>query len=413
MNRLSQNTLILLINNIITAVLSFGLTVIITRGLGDAGFGRYAAVMAWILPFTMIADGGLNTLLTRDVAQQPTHAHAMLRNLFPLRLAISSVILVSIWFAAPFLSNDRLVVLAIQVGIWLAIIDAFFGSYTAIFRAWEIMWPILLLNSLFFSLQIIGAILIFQYDATVVDLVTIIVVADAIQLTLTWLLWRFRLRYHVTPAESVSINWLAAARRSYPFAIAGLLAMLNMRAMILILDQSLSAEDVGYYALAFRLLEATRLLPNAIFVALFPRLSALSDDPKQFKMLVWRALLLLSAYAILAGISVIILAPLIIPAVFGLTFQPTVAVLSVLIWVLLPANGRALFTLQLYAYGQQQFVNVILIIGLILQIVVGYSLVQWYGLLGAPIAVIIGELVLMIGLGWRVRRITSAPNRMI
>ncbi len=407
MKRLSYNTLILLANNLMTAILSLALTVIITRGLGDADFGRYAAVMAWVLPFTVLADGGLNTLLTRDVAQQPASAHTALRQLLPLRLVISAIIVGLVWIFAPFLSDEHVVMVAIRIGIGLAVIDAFFGSYTAIFRAWEVVWPILVLNSVFFGLQIVGVIWVLAQKGDVVALVSMIVLADAIQLGLTWFLWRWRLRHLHPSTTSTPIFWPIALRQAYPFAIAGLLAMLNMRVMILLLDRTVSAEQVGWYAVAFRLLEAARLAPNAFFVALFPRLAALATQPKAFRQIARRALLLLIGYSFVAGLATVVLSATIIPRVFGLDFQPTVGVLNVLIWVLLPSNGRALLTLQLYAYGRQQLVNGILLVGLLFQIGVGYGLVQRYGLYGAPLAVIIGEAFLMLCLGWALRRIMA------
>ncbi|PJF39835.1 MAG: hypothetical protein CUN55_13500 [Phototrophicales bacterium] len=413
MKRLSYNTFILLANNILSATLAFALTVIISRGLGDASFGRYATIMAWILPFTMLADGGLNTLITRNVAQTPDSAAYLLHMLLPIRLFISLTIVAVTWIVAPLLSDDTLIVSGVRIGIWLAVIDAFFGSYTAIFRAWEIVWPILLLNTLFFSLQIISAFWVIYSNADVVTLVYFIVLADFIQLFLTWLLWRLKMRYiYPSSTQATQQVWHILLRQAYPFAIAGLLAMLNMRVMIFLLEHQLPAEVIGWYAVAFRLVEAARLAPNAFFVALFPRLSALIKYPASFRHVTYRAIFFISSYSILVGIITSVTSGWVIPFVFGLEFQPSVRVLNMLIWVLLPSNGRALLTLQLYAYNRQQWVNAILLMGLLVQLIVGYSLVQWYGLYGAPIAVIISEIVLVLCLGWALQHTAAQYQNM-
>ncbi|MBC8172002.1 MAG: oligosaccharide flippase family protein, partial [Anaerolineae bacterium] len=69
MSRLASNTLTLLTGNAGSAMLSLLLSVLIGRALGKDGLGVYAAALAWVYPVALLADAGLSTLITRDLAQ--------------------------------------------------------------------------------------------------------------------------------------------------------------------------------------------------------------------------------------------------------------------------------------------------------------------------------------------------------
>jgi O-antigen/teichoic acid export membrane protein len=67
-NRLRQNTVVLAISNIGTALLSFVLAALIARALGEQGLGAYAVALAWVLPLALLAEFGIGTYLTREMA---------------------------------------------------------------------------------------------------------------------------------------------------------------------------------------------------------------------------------------------------------------------------------------------------------------------------------------------------------
>lgn len=393
MRRLSLNTLILLMNNVGTAVLAFILTVIVTRGLGDVTLGRYAATMAWVYPLTVWVDLGVNTLITREVAQNHPAALHYLHISHPIRLVLGSATIIIIWIVAPVLSDDFYVVTALRIGISLALIDTLFGSYTAVFRAWEVMWPILVLNIGLFVAQIVGALLVVFLDGDVRHLLLAVVLADALQLMATWGMWRY-LRRHIAPVPT-SITVRQVIRLAWPFALGGVLAVLQMRVIVLLIDWFLDAEQVGWYAAAGRLVEAARMAPNALFVALFPRLSALVSHPHELRQVFRRAGWIIVAYGIMVGMLAILGAETIVPLIFGDEFTDAGPILVLLSWSLVPGLLRALFTLRLYAQQREKIVYVLIGMALAVQIGTGMILIPAYALFGAAWTVIVGETILM------------------
>jgi O-antigen/teichoic acid export membrane protein len=397
MRRLSNNTLILLANNLFTAGLAFILNIIIARGMGDAALGRYTAVMTWILPLTLFVEFGVATLITRDVAQNYGLARPYLQRTYLFRWGLGLAVVVMVWLLAPLLSNDERIVMGLRVGVWLVLIDALFASYTGVFRAWEIMWPILGLNVGLLTLQVGGALWVIWQQASIVMLFGVIVLADGVQLIATWLVWRWLARRKTAAPLTISTRQLV--KGAFPFMVAGVLAILQARVMILVLEQSRGPSEVGQFAVAMRFIEAGRLVPNALFVALLPNLAALVTVPAQFRRTFQRAGGLVALYSIVFGLLALLLARPLIQLVFGDGFGEGAAVFTLLAWLLLPSVLRMLFTLWHYAYHREGFVNVGLLMALILQVVLGVILIEQWGIYGAAWGMIGAEVFLALLLG--------------
>src|SRR5258707_2142 len=111
MRRFSTNTLILLANNMGSAALAFVISVIIGRSLGAQGLGQYRFIMAWIAPLGTVADFGLASLLTRDVAQNPDSALPLLRTAPRALLIIAGLLLVAAWLIIPQQGQRRIGIL--------------------------------------------------------------------------------------------------------------------------------------------------------------------------------------------------------------------------------------------------------------------------------------------------------------
>lgn len=391
-SRFSQNTLILLANNGATAFLAFGLTIIIARGLGSRALGQYVAVMAWVLPLSLLGEFGIGTLITRNVAQNRDAAAAYLKNTHPLRWIIGGGIVLLVWIFAPLLSDDAQIIDGLRVGVLLVVIDALFASYTAVFRAWELMWPILILNTMYLALQVIGAGIVVAINGSVVDLIVVIVLADIIQLVATWGIWK-KIN-HPLPSEKngdLSVKFL---QQAWPFMVAGVLATLQLRLVFLILQANISSEAVGWYAAANRVVEAARMLPNAAFGALFPMLAGLTHDPLRMKYIFRQAALLLSLYGVIVGLIALLGAKPFVRLVFGPDFEKAGMALIILAWGILPGGLRGLATLRLYAIGHEGIANWLTAGVVIAQLGFGLILIGKHGITGAAWTIVLAEILL-------------------
>lgn len=393
--KLSRNTLIVLVSNVGSAGLSFLLSVLIARALGDDGFGAYATVLAWVFPLAMLVEYGLGTLTTRDVARDTTQGGDYLLLLTAARLVFGSVGMLLVIVAAPLLSDDPVVVLGVRLSAPMVMILPFFSALTAIFRAHNVMYPLPWLNIGMLLAQVMLTALVFALGGGVIAALIVNVLTSAGQLVAAWLVyrWRFFTPATLTGWGAIWGRTVALLRLATPFAFAGFFAVLQPRISVILLENLTDAATVGGFAAANRFIEAGRLIPNALFAALLPALSTLAHDSSLLTRTFRRVSAGLLAFGLLSAVIGSVLAAPIITLTYGAAFSAAVPLLQVLLWSLafnLLRGGR---TLYWYALGREGFVNRVNGVILVLQIALSLWLIPQYGALGVASALVIVEAV--------------------
>lgn len=110
----------------------------------------------------------------------------------------------------------------------------------------------------------------------------------------------------------------ANLRFGAPVAGSNLLARLIFDVDYLIIGLLLGAQALGYYTLAFRLPEA--LILNVFFVlstVLFPLYTQVSGDPARLRDGYLKSVQIQSLYGLTAGVGLAVLAPVLVPLLFG------------------------------------------------------------------------------------------------
>lgn len=385
--RLSQNTLALLLSNGGSAVLSFMLSVMIGRVLGQDGLGIYATVLAWIFPLSLITEFGLGTLITRDIALKPEDSHAYLRASILARLVIGGVITLIIYSTAPLISQDIHIVRGLQIASPLIIILPFYSSFTAIFRAKQIMQPITWLNLGMLISQVSLTGLAFWYGEDIESVLIINTLTSFVQLFAAWLVYR---RWFYEPSQQIiPLQTLLVA--ATPFAIAAVLAAIQSRIAIILLEQFTSTSDVGLYTAAARFIEAGRMLPHAFFDALFPVLASLAAIPHELKRMFQRVLVGLTTFGIAFAVVISWISLPLLTLTYGQDFISARSMLIILAWSLLPMLLKGGRTLYWYAVGETMYVNLVTVGVIIIQVIAAIWLIPSYGAMGAAWVMVIAE----------------------
>ncbi len=361
--RLSQNTLILLISNIGSAGLSFLLAILIGRFYGEAGLGSYASVLAWIFPLSFVVEFGFGTLITRDVAQHPELASDYLRLTWQFRICVGAIMIVLLCAASTFLSDTPD---GIIISSPLVIILPAYSAYTAIFRAHQRMQPIALLN--------VGM-LIAQ--------VTLLGIAISYNIAMTWLFvintgtslgqlliarWIYRNYFYEKAKIESTLQLSDLIRLSRPFAIAGIISALQARFSILWLESVSTTIIVGLFVASLRFIDGAKMIPNALFGAVYPALSSLSDNRHALNRLFIRILLGLGLYGIVIVGFLWLFGDDVLVITFGQDFIEGNTALFVMGLMLVPFLIRSGWSLYWYALGREKAVNCILLVNLIVLI---------------------------------------------
>jgi lipopolysaccharide exporter len=147
--------------------------------------------------------------------------------------------------------------------------------------------------------------------------------------TSCWALLPQRVPWQVWRAGRSQVR--ATIRYGAPVAGSTLLAKLIFDVDYLIVGRLLGAEALGFYTMAFRLPEF--LILNVFFVlasVMFPLYTRARHDPKRLQRGYMKSLQIQSLYGVTAGAGLAVVAPVLVPLLFGEKWLPVVLPLTLL-----------------------------------------------------------------------------------
>gem|GEM_PF-325365 len=397
--RVASNTFILLGVNLSGAVLGFLIAVISGRGLGADGLGRYSLVLAWTFGLGMFAEFGLNTLITREVARDKDRASEFLFTSLVAKTVLAFFLVAALVIAAPSIAHESELIAALQLGSILIWFNALYGSFTAIFRAFERMTPILILNIGGLALQLTGTLLLIANGQNIVPLIALGIIIQATQAFAAFVF--YRVTFASLAPFRVSIASLAMMlRAALPFAFASVISAIEARANFVLLGSLQTDNAVGIYSAASRFTDAAKFLPNAFFGAAFPAFAAMAAGSENYFR---RARFSLFLFAGAAALALTAFAQPILTISFGSAFTQAQPALIILSWSLVPALVNGLTLLFLYARGEESRANKLLTLSLVVQLIAAMPLIQTFGASGAAFSALIGDLALFALLNAKLR----------
>jgi O-antigen/teichoic acid export membrane protein len=278
--RIAKNSFAPMAVNLANRLVDFAFAALMLRilGPGDAGKYYFAGVIAgW---FEIVTNFGLNTYLTREVAQDHARAGRYLLNTTLLRLALWLGVIpllgavLGLWGRLFALGGD--VTLAIVL-LYLALIPSSISSgLTALFYAFEkAEYPAAVTTVTTLLKVTLGALaLLFGFGfvglagvAVIVNLATMAVLGVSAWRTGTGTLpraptaggwaWDFGLQREVL-------------RESFPLMLNHLLATLFFKVDVTLLEPMRGAVVVGWYSTGYKFVEAYNIIPAFFTMAFFP-----------------------------------------------------------------------------------------------------------------------------------------------
>lgn len=199
--------------------------------------------------------------------------------------------------------------------------------------------------------------------------------------------------------------------RSVKFGIIPFLALvimnLNFRADVFLIKYYLDNTAVGLYSLGVSVVEKITLLPEAIGLVLFSRISNISEDEaNNLTPLVCRWSLL---FSVVAGVILFVLADFLIPFVYGSEFQLSVKPLMILIPGIISLAIFLILHGDLTGRGKAKLTLYIFLGALMLNIVLNLFLIPAYGINGAALASTLSYSIGALGLVITFSRVNSVP----
>lgn len=396
---LAVNTGVQLIGRIISTILGIFIIGLLTRSLGQAGFGAYTAATAYLQFFALILDLGINvtfTALLGEHADDPAYEERCVSAIFTLRFIMVLGAMISaplIWkFTYPADSLIFWSIVALNGSVLFpALNQILIGVQQRHLRMYiptiaevvgRAVWLVGILVARHLGIGIIGIL----WLATLANIVNF-----AITFALTWKQRPFGLRWDPS-------FWKSTLRRSWPVGVSIAFNLVYFKADSFILSRVRDLTEVGIYGAAYRVLEILITVPFIYAGVLLPILSQLraKKDTKQFSSMISRSLELMLLFVAPLIIGVWTLGPQIMNAVAGPDFVSSGFVLRILVLAIAVIYFNTVTSHAIVALEAQRKMLPVYAVVAILTLTGYLILIPRYGMWAAAWLTVLSELVICI-----------------
>ncbi|MDQ7054812.1 MAG: oligosaccharide flippase family protein [candidate division KSB1 bacterium] len=388
LNRLFKNTTALVVAKGIQPLISLFLIITITKKLDVSGLGAYITILSFVEIFQIIAAFGLRNLLTREVAQNRDRAGSYFAAV-PMITIISSGAAMAVMILAVHLLSKEPIVEKGAIIISLSLVAAAMAeAYEGIIGGFEklsrvgLAWFIENVSRVLISIALLFA---------GFGLFSLLWVYIAVRY-LKAIYYYFYIR-RLIGSQPASVSWpfikelLVQAR---VFALIMVCVMIYWKADVVMLQSMKTTDDVGYYSAAHRIFMMARILVTGFMTSFFPVIANLyKTSAAQFEKACKQAIRFLVIITVPIAIAVSLLARPILMFVFGEDLLPSVLVLQILIWVVVPYGISQVFAYALVSSNRQRFDLYVNILSMFANLLLNYLLIPKYNYYGAAAATLI------------------------
>lgn len=400
--RVAKNAVTPIALNIFNRLIDFAFAFVSLRILQPEGAGKYYyAIIVWGW-FEILANFGLNTLLTREVARDRANANKYLVNTSLLRLALTVIgAPLLIGFLAlrqglidPPLTNDTLW----AIGLLYAGLFPFTLStgLTAIFYAYEkAEHPAALATVTTFLKTGLGVIALLLGMGIVglagVSIITNVVTLIVLYVLATRLFFRPRLKVDVKLQRTAMIE-------SFPLMINHLLATLFFKVDVILMEWISGNVVVGWYSTAYKWVDALNIIPSFFTQAFFPVMARQAKEDKQaLERAYVLAIKLLVMVALPIAVITTFISKFLVGFLGGPEYLPHGAIaLYLMIWSIPIGWINSVTNYVLIALDRQRILTLAFIVGFAFNVVANLIFLPRYGYPATAIIAIFSELVLLI-----------------
>jgi O-antigen/teichoic acid export membrane protein len=288
----------------------------------------------------------------------------------------------------------------VKLGIAVGAAAYFFMSgatmLVGVFQKHAAMWRAALAELLSRLLLVILVALLAYWHSGVVAMIAALIAANALWFVLT--IWLARPLVRIRPRADWLI-WKQTLARSWPIAVSIVFNLLYLRGDIFILSLFRSPTEVGFYGVAYKLLDVLTALPVMFMGLILPALVAdwTAGRVAEFQKHLGRIfdLFMIVALPIIFG-TVILARPLVV-FIAGAAFIPAVPVLQLLIVTLFGIFLGALYGHAVVAVNRQRQMVWGYVLTAVLSLAGYFLFVPAYGMYAAAAVTIFSE-IFMAGL---------------
>lgn len=393
--RIAHNTLIQTVGKLISTLLGLFSLALITRYLGKAGFGEYTTIYTFLTFFAVIADFGLTLITVQMISGEIEHENKILNNLFSLRF-VSALIFIGL---APILVNFFPYSSTVKLGVLIMAISFLFPALNQVlvglFQKKLHMDRSAIAEIIGRLALLVGIIINERLKMGLNGILIVTIISSALNFALHYL---FALKFATLKFEFDFSLWKKIIIRSWPLALTIILNLIYLKADTLLLSLFKSAETVGLYGAAYRIIDVLTTLPFMFAGLILPILTAawLENNIRSFNKILQKSFDFMAILAIplLAGAQ--FLADPIMIMIAGPEFSSSGVILKILIFSVAAIFLGTIFTHATIALNKQKKLIGFYVFTSISSLLAYFYLIPRYSYFGAAAVTIYSETLIAI-----------------
>ena len=386
-------------------VIGFFMLAVIARRLGPQDVGSYAFALTLVGYFAIPANFGITALATRELARDHDRVRPLLGEIMALQGVLCVVPYALLVALAPLLAADETSEQLIPiVGLTFTLEAASLGFVLYGFQRFGIMAAARVAGALAFAVP--TYLLVHEGDTTELGWIHLLGVAATTVITAVAVL-----RLAGSPQLRVGARVLVRRfRAGVPLGVAAVMISIYYTIDALLLGYMRGVEEVGQYAVAYRIPLAILAFAALWGSVLFPHFSALAErsrDEVREQIGFFASLALVASLPMLAGSLVV--GEQLIPGLFGVEFAPAGTPFIVLMFAAALVPFSINWGTSTVALGDERHQAYAVTLGAVVNFVANLIVIPEYGMTGAAVTTVAAEVVVFAYLIWRIKVLVGHP----
>lgn len=413
MASVAKNTAYMTLASVGQKILSFLYFTFIARMVGAEDTGKYFLALAFTTIFAVITDFGLSPSLNREVARKPEEAARHLSSVLGVKIIFIVITYIAMMVVAILLDYSSEMRLLIALSGITMIFDSIHLSFYAVLRGMhKLKYEALAIVLSQLSTLIIGTIALLLRQPLVWLIIAFIISSF---LNVCYAAYMLRRHAHVR----LAIRWEAALIKSmlaiaFPFALAGIFARVYSYSDSVFLSKFADTTAVGWYSIPNKITFAFQFIPLALSAALYPRMSeAYVCDREHLTYLFERAMKYLIIVAMPIAVFLGVFSEEIILTIYTAEYAPAIIPMQILLASVIFAFIDFPVGALLNGCNRQAMQTTAMGVAMVVNVTANIVLIPSYGVIGAAIAALLGNIVLFVAGYVFVPRIALVHHRRI
>ncbi|MEK7174246.1 MAG: flippase [Patescibacteria group bacterium] len=401
---LAKNTFWLTVSNVGGRLLRAIIIVYAARVLGAGEWGAFSYAITLIGMLTIVTDFGVNSILTREITKRsdPAEQTRYLATALIMKVVLLAPSMLFVVFFGPVITSLAATRAILPIVAIILAFDTIRDFGFAVIRAHEKM-EFEARAFIFTNAAITGLGFVFlALSPTITSFAWSYAVGTGLGAVAALLPLRDHLRKPFSHFERKLVRPILAS--AWPFALSGLLGGLMISTDVLLIGWLRTAEEVGFYSVAQRVVFFLYLIPGVLATSIFP---ALARTAKHDAVRARRLTEFTLGVAFLAALPIMaggwLLAPGIIQTLFGDAYSPAAPAFAILTLTLAATFAGVILSNVVFAYDRQRYLIIYAAIGGGLNVILDILLIPPFGIIGSAIATFIVQFVAIAYL-WRVTK---------